>query len=94
MYFDTELSDQVEKLAPYNTNTQPVTTNAQDRLLLADAAVTDPITSYVLLGETVADGVLAWYSFGVNMTAAREINVAATYYEGGGVATPQTGGRP
>ena len=81
--------DQVEKVAPYNTNTQPVTTNAQDGLLQVDLAVSDPITEYVMLGETIEDGVLAWYSFGLNMTATRQVNVAATYYEGGGVATPK-----
>ena len=89
MYFDQDLSAQVEKLEPYSTNTQPVTLNAKDTLLLTDLAVSDPITEYVMLGEKVEDGVLAWYSFGLNTTAARQINVAATYYESGGVATPQ-----
>ncbi|KAK8010825.1 aromatic compound dioxygenase [Apiospora arundinis] len=74
---------------PYSANAQPLTANADDRLLLADLATSDPIVEYVLLGETVADGLLAWFSFGVNMTATREARVAATYYEGGGVATPE-----
>lgn len=88
-YFDQALSDEVERLAPYSANAQPLTANADDRLLLADLATSDPIVEYVLLGETVADGLLAWFSFGVNMTATREARVAATYYEGGGVATPE-----
>ncbi|KAK7954718.1 hypothetical protein PG988_015412 [Apiospora saccharicola] len=88
-YFDQDLSNQVEQLAPYNANRQPVTTNDQDRLLFVDLETTDPIVEYVLLGDQVQDGVLAWFSFGVNMTATREAKVAATYYEGGGVATPK-----
>lgn len=91
MYFDQDLSAQVEAVEPYSTNTQAVTTNAQDILLPLDLAGADPFPEYVMLGEKVEDGVLAWYSFGINMTAAREISVAATYYEGGGVATPKKG---
>ncbi|KAK8035523.1 hypothetical protein PG993_010518 [Apiospora rasikravindrae] len=89
LYFDQDLSNQVEKLAPYSTNPQPVTDNDKDELLLVDLETTDPIVEYVMLGDQVEDGVLAWFSFGVNMTATREAEVAATYYEGGGVATPE-----
>ena len=89
VYFDQDLSAQVEKLEPYRSNTQAVTTNDKDSLLLVDLTVSDPITEYVMLGDKVEDGILAWYSFGLNMTAARQISVAATYYEGGGVATPK-----
>lgn len=89
LYFDQGLSDRVERRAPYSANPQPVTTNDQDGLLRADLAAADPIVEYVLLGDEVEDGVLAWFSFGVDMAATREARVAATYYEGGGVATPE-----
>lgn len=81
----------MEQVEPYSTNPQAVTTNAQDFILKVDLEVSDPITEYVMLGERVEDGILAWYSFGMNTTAARQISVAATYYESGGVATPQKG---
>ncbi|KAH6652363.1 Intradiol ring-cleavage dioxygenase [Truncatella angustata] len=92
IYFDQDLVDQVESYAPYNTNTQPITTNAEDFLLADGLATSDPIAQYVLLGEDVSEGLLGWFSFGVNTTYTRAINDAATYYEGGGVSNGGGGG--
>ncbi|RWA08101.1 hypothetical protein EKO27_g7016 [Xylaria grammica] len=94
IYFDQDLSDSVETLSPYSTNTQPVTTNDEDMLLDQSLATGDAIVEYVLLGETVADGILGWISFGINTTYAADVNAAATYYESGGVENESSGGGP
>lgn len=86
LYFDQSLTEQVELNAPYNTNTQAVTLNTDDMWLNSVIDTSDPFVDYVLLGETAADGVLAWYSFGVNTSYVYSAANAATYYEGGGVA--------
>ncbi|KAI4595050.1 hypothetical protein KJ359_007303 [Pestalotiopsis sp. 9143b] len=94
LYFDQDLSDAVEVYSPYNTNTQPITTNEEDFLLLDGLATSDPIVQYVLLGDDVSDGLLAWISFGVNTTYTRTIMDAATYYESGGVSNGGGAGGP
>ncbi|KAI1277438.1 aromatic compound dioxygenase [Xylaria sp. FL0933] len=92
IYFDQALSDIVETVTPYSTNTQAVTTNDEDALLDESLATSDAFVEYVLLGETVSDGILAWISFGVNTTYTSTPNAAATYYGDGGVANNNTGG--
>ncbi|TRX96108.1 hypothetical protein FHL15_002832 [Xylaria flabelliformis] len=95
VFFAQDLSDQVETTSPYSTNTQEITTNAEDMLISEALATGDAIVEYVLLGESVSDGVLAWISFGVNTTYTRTASAAATYYEGGGVENNSTlGGGP
>ncbi|KAK9415767.1 putative Intradiol ring-cleavage dioxygenase [Seiridium unicorne] len=86
MYFDQDLSDVIETYEPYSSNTQPITTNEEDFLLLDGLLTSDPIMQYVLLGDDASDGILAWLSFGVNTTYTYTINDAATYYESGGVS--------
>ncbi|KAI1847897.1 hypothetical protein JX266_006010 [Neoarthrinium moseri] len=87
-FFDQDLIDQVEKVAPYSTNRQSRMRNAVDSILLQEAATADPFFEYVLLGNTVADGIFAWFSFGVNTTYTRGIMpVAMAYKEGGKMAT-------
>ncbi|KAK8052549.1 extracellular dioxygenase [Apiospora rasikravindrae] len=88
MYFDQDLLDRVEAIEPYASNTAGWTRNAQDWLLMQGLATSDPLMQYVLLGEKLEDGVLAWLSFGVNTTYSKQAFVAATYYEDGGKASP------
>ncbi|KAF8859947.1 aromatic compound dioxygenase [Acephala macrosclerotiorum] len=84
-FWDQSIRDQVELLAPYNTNTQTVTTNADDRVFAVEAASSDPVFNYVMLGDTLQDGLLAWLTLGVNTTLSETISPAAIYYETGGV---------
>ncbi|CAG9953603.1 unnamed protein product [Clonostachys rosea f. rosea IK726] len=91
VFFDQDLIDSVELLAPYNTNTQSVTKNAEDFHLEAILETSDPFLQYVLLGDQLSDGVLAWISFGVNTTSIRSVSAAAIYYEGGGIDNPNAG---
>ncbi|KAI0908122.1 aromatic compound dioxygenase [Ustulina deusta] len=91
IYFDQDLSDLVETQTPYSTNTQSVTTNAEDSIIDASLATGDAIVEYVMLGEAVADGVLAWISFGINTTQTSTPSLASTYYAEGGVENPSSG---
>ncbi|KAG4427705.1 hypothetical protein IFR05_016810 [Cadophora sp. M221] len=87
----TSIRDQVELLAPYNTNTQTVTSNAADRVFAVEAASSDPVFNYVMLGDSLQDGLLAWLTLGVNTTLSSTISPAATYYESGGVESTSNG---
>jgi hypothetical protein len=51
----------------------------------------DPFVEYILLGEDVSDGILAWISIGIDPTADSEISSAGTNYEDGGEANSNGG---
>ncbi|KAH9906119.1 aromatic compound dioxygenase [Epithele typhae] len=53
IFFDQDLISEVEALAPYSTNTQELTTNAEDSILSSEAADIDPwpITAAATLTE-------------------------------------------
>jgi hypothetical protein len=87
LFFDEALRAEIEKTYPYNTNTQAVVSNDDDMWApVAASADYDPIVEYVMLGEKVEDGLLAWISIGVNVTANyTELAYIASYWtEGGG----------
>ena len=60
-------------------------------ILGQEAEDSDPFVEYVLLGEDVSEGVLAWISIGIDPTSDQEIEAAATWYESGGVTNPDGG---
>ncbi|KAI9713191.1 MAG: hypothetical protein M1820_001176 [Bogoriella megaspora] len=91
LFFDQDLLEEVETTSPYSTNTQDVTTNAEDSIFQQEATGFDPVVEYVLLGDTVDDGLLGWVSFGINITANYSVNPAATLTSEGGVADNSTG---
>lgn len=85
VFFDQELVDSVEKLAPYNTNRQPLMRNNVDNILLQEAATSDPFFHYRVLGDDLhRDGVLAWFRFGVNVTFTRDVLAVAMRFSDGG----------
>ncbi|KUF91195.1 hypothetical protein AM588_10002991 [Phytophthora nicotianae] len=91
LFFDQDLISEVELTAPYSTNTQEVTANGDDSILSEEAAEDfDPFFEYVLLGDSVSDGVLAWISVGVDMTRAQTITAAGTLTADGGVMSEST----
>ncbi|KAH6662955.1 Intradiol ring-cleavage dioxygenase [Plectosphaerella plurivora] len=93
-FFDQDLITEVEKVAPYSTNTQELTENADDGIMSEEAAVdgVDPVMEFTLLGDTVADGLFAWLAFGINVTASSSVTPAAFLYAEGGVANSASGG--
>ncbi|KAK0195650.1 aromatic compound dioxygenase [Armillaria mellea] len=86
VYFDQDLITAVEETSPYNTNTQSFTTNAQDGILGQAAEDIDPVLEYVYLGDDITDGLLAWGSMGIDLSASYVVQSAATLTENGGVA--------
>lgn len=86
VYFDADLKAQYEGLAPYSANTQAAATNEDDVWFAAVADFYDPTMEYVLLGEDITDGVLAWSTLVINTTASFEVPSAGMMTENGGVA--------
>ncbi|KAF2117780.1 extracellular dioxygenase-like protein [Lophiotrema nucula] len=91
MFFDQDLVTLVEATEPYTSNTQVLTTNAEDDIFAGEAEGYDPVVEYVLLGDDVSEGIFAWIAFGQDSTAAYNITAAATLTENGGVANPNSG---
>lgn len=94
-YFHQDLITTIEKAEPYASNTQPLTTNSDDSILSEVTNTTDPLMAYTLLGDSVADGLFAWLSFGINTSYVNEFQPASFYYASGGVKNPNAyGGGP
>ncbi|KAF6824200.1 hypothetical protein CPLU01_10964 [Colletotrichum plurivorum] len=93
-FFDQDLISAVEVFEPYSTNTQELTTNADDSILSEETATdgVDPVMEYTLLGESVSDGLFAWMAFGINTTLSQAVTPAAFHYASGGVANSASGG--
>ena len=88
LFFDQSLLQAVEATHPYNTNTQPLTTNEQDFIMAQEAENGDPILEYTMLGPKVEDGLFGWISFGVDPKANRTVTPAAFYGKDGGKPNP------
>ncbi|QDS76767.1 hypothetical protein FKW77_001818 [Venturia effusa] len=70
LFWHDALREAVEATAPYNTNTQALTTNDEDMWSIVQAGTTyDPFPEFLYLGDDVTDGLLAWIQIGVNTTA-------------------------
>jgi hypothetical protein len=85
------LISQVDTVSPYSENTQVLTTNAEDSIFAEEAATSDPVVEYSLIGDTIADGIFAWVSFGVDLTQQLTVSPASTLTENGGVANANSG---
>jgi hypothetical protein len=92
LFFDQDLISAVEKTSPYSTNTQDLTTNAEDGILAEEADTIDPFMEYVYLGDDVSDGIFAWISVGIDPTKDSSVTPAAYYTEQGGVENENSGG--
>ncbi len=86
VFFDQDLITQVEATSPYSENTQTLTLNSEDSILASEAESVDPFVEYILLGDKIEDGILAWISIGIDPTASSEITAAAVITEDGGYA--------
>ena len=88
-FFDQDLITQVEATSPYNTNTQTLTTNAEDHVFgeqETEHSDSDPVFEYVLLGDDLSDGILAWITVVVNQSATYDPTYSFIYTSSGGVA--------
>ncbi|KAF5362877.1 hypothetical protein D9758_007017 [Tetrapyrgos nigripes] len=73
-------------LYPYSINSQMLTTNDKDGIMSGEAESIDPVLNYVLLGNSVSDGLMMWTSVGIDASAVYTTSAAATLTENGGVA--------
>ncbi|KAH8593634.1 Intradiol ring-cleavage dioxygenase [Bisporella sp. PMI_857] len=79
LFFDQSLITRVEATSPYNTNRQSLTTNQNDGIFAQEAATSDPVLNYVLLGSAITDGIFGWATVGINPTISKTVNAAAHY---------------
>lgn len=96
LFFDQDLIDEIEATSPYNTNTVDMTANADDHVVIVETedSDSDPFFQYALLGDSVEDGVFAWVTLGVDVSANHDSSVsyAATLTSSGGVVNENAGG--
>ncbi len=93
-FFDQSLIGAVNEVEPYASNTQTLSTNAQDSIMSEEAATegVDPIMEYTLLGDSIEDGLFAWLAFGIDSSKSESVSPAAFLYEEGGQANANAGG--
>jgi hypothetical protein len=91
IFFDQDLITEVELVSPYKENTQQLTLNENDGILKEEAADIDPFMEYVLLGDSVSDGIFAWISMAIDPTTDRELSPAAYWTKEGGIVNPKSG---
>lgn len=89
LFWNEVLRTAVEDTYPYTTNTQAVTSNAEDMWSIGQAdSAYDPFPEYLYLGEGLDDGLFAWIQIGINTTADYTDNdyysIAAYHYADGG----------
>jgi hypothetical protein len=91
-FFDQSLITAVEKVSPYSTNKQQLTTNAADMIMSQESGTegVDPVMEYTLLGSTVADGLYAWIAFGIDTTKSQAIKPAVYLYGGSSSSSTST----
>ncbi|QSZ33299.1 hypothetical protein DSL72_002887 [Monilinia vaccinii-corymbosi] len=92
LFWNEVLRSAVEATHPYNTNTQPAVSNADDMWSVIQAESDfDPFPEFMYLGDDVTDGLLAWIQIGINTTADWSdnpyYNVAAVLEADGGHPT-------
>ncbi|KAL3480842.1 Intradiol ring-cleavage dioxygenase [Aspergillus californicus] len=89
LFWNEVLRSAVEDSYPYSTNTQSITSNADDMWSIEQASDEyDPFPEYIYLGNGVEDGLYAWIQIGINASADYTDNsyysIAAYYDEFGG----------
>ncbi|KAI0973031.1 Intradiol ring-cleavage dioxygenase [Xylaria arbuscula] len=98
LFWDQSLIDEVEATAPYSTNTQSLTTNADDHVFgeqETEGSDSDPVFNYVYIGDDVTDGLFSWILIGINTTASYTPTYSFEFTSGGGVAVGDSdGGAP
>ncbi|KAJ6585813.1 Intradiol ring-cleavage dioxygenase, partial [Mycena capillaripes] len=92
-FIDQSLIAEVETTSPYAMNTQTLTTYEEDSILAQEAGTIDPMLEYVLLGDTVSDGLMMWAAMGIETSAEHTVSPAAFLTSNGGIVNENaTGG--
>jgi protocatechuate 3,4-dioxygenase beta subunit len=95
LFYPEDLRAEVEKVYPYSSNTQAITSNDEDMwsIVQTDASY-DPFPEFVYLGEDVTQGLFAWIQIGINVSAdysADEYYSVAAYLDADGGHAVQGG---
>jgi protocatechuate 3,4-dioxygenase beta subunit len=87
IYFEQQLIDYVNSIAPYKTNKQAVTRNEDDEIFNTLSKDNDPLVNFMWIDpdDTARMGIFAWTTIGVNMSNIIEVDAAGRYTEAGGV---------
>ena len=94
LFFDETLRAAVEKTHPYTLNRQPLVSNDEDMWApVAASAEFDPFVKYVMLGDRIENGLLAWITAGVDLSADYndQAFVASFWTDAGGVCNVKDG---
>lgn len=92
LFFDQELITKVEETTPYTSNTQNLTENSNDDILLQEAEDIDPFVEYVYVnGNDVTDGIFAWISLAIDPSEDSSVTPAAYLTSSGGISNPDSG---
>ncbi|KAF7586440.1 hypothetical protein BBP40_008903 [Aspergillus hancockii] len=88
LFFDQDLVNKVEATYPYNTNNVSITENADDHVVQDETedSASDPFFEYAFLGDELEDGLFAWITMGVNVSASYDTSYAALLTSSGGVS--------
>ncbi|KAL4978467.1 aromatic compound dioxygenase [Aspergillus desertorum] len=88
LFFDQDLITAVEATSPYSFNTIEITTNAEDRMFSTETSGTtsDPVLNYVYLGDSLEDGLLAWTTIAIDLTAEYTPTYSFVWTENGSEA--------
>ncbi|KAL1619661.1 hypothetical protein SLS54_006598 [Diplodia seriata] len=86
LFFDQDLISEINSnVSPYTENTIDIVENADDRVFMVETeSESDPVFDYMLLGDSVEDGLFAWIAMGVDLSANYTWSAAAVYGENGG----------
>ncbi|KAJ5770403.1 uncharacterized protein N7511_002454 [Penicillium nucicola] len=91
LFFDQDLITKVEATYPYNTSTVVITENGDDHVVQVETedSNSDPFFEYAMLGDSIEDGILAWVTMGVNVSASHDSDAsyAARLTASGGVSS-------
>lgn len=92
IFWDQDIISAVESTYPYNTNSIPITPNAEDRVVNVETenSEADPMLNYAYLGDSVEDGLFAWITVAVNLSAVHYPYYTNVYAENGGMAVDGT----
>ncbi|EKD15302.1 uncharacterized protein L3040_001670 [Drepanopeziza brunnea f. sp. 'multigermtubi'] len=96
LFWQETLRSAVEETYPYNTNTQAITSNADDMWSIVQAGTNyDPYPEYIYLGNGIEEGLFAWIQIGINVTADQSSSsyyaVAGTIQADGGHQNTESG---
>ncbi|KAL4953575.1 Intradiol ring-cleavage dioxygenase [Aspergillus filifer] len=92
IFLDQDLIEQVESTYPYSTNDIPITLNSVDRVVGQETEYSDsdPMLNYAWLGDRIEDGLFAWISVAVNLSAVHYPYYTNVYTDHGAIAVEGT----